>query len=47
MQDRYTGDIGDYGKRGLLHCLAVAGPRVGVNWYRTPDESHNEGENSI
>lgn len=42
MQDRYTGDIGDYGKLGLLRCLEVAGLRVGVNWYRTPDEDHNE-----
>ena len=42
MQDRYTGDIGDYGKLGLLRCLAAAGLRVGVNWYRTPDEDHNE-----
>lgn len=42
MQDRYTGDIGDYGKLGLLRCLAATGLRVGVNWYRTPDEDHNE-----
>ena len=42
MQDRYTGDIGDYGKLGMLRYLAAAGPRVGVNWYRTPDEDHNE-----
>ena len=42
MQDRYTGDIGDYGKLGMLRCLAAAGFRVGVNWYRTPDEDHNE-----
>ena len=42
MQDRYTGDIGDYGKLGLLRCLAAAGLRVGVNWYRTSDEDHNE-----
>lgn len=42
MQDRYTGDIGDYGKLGLLRCLAASGLRVGVNWYRTPDEDHNE-----
>ena len=42
MQDRYTGDIGDYGKLGLLRCLAAAGLRVGVNWYRAPDEDHNE-----
>ena len=42
MQDRYTGDIGDYGKLGMLRCLATTGLRVGVNWYRTPDEDHNE-----
>lgn len=42
MQDRYTGDICDYGKLGLLRCLAATGLRVGVNWYRTPDEDHNE-----
>lgn len=42
MQDRYTGDIGDYGKLGLLRRLAAAGLLVGVNWYRTPDENHNE-----
>ena len=42
MQDRYTGDIGDYGKLGLLRCLAAAGLRVGVHWYRTSDEDHNE-----
>lgn len=42
MQDRYTGDIGDYGKLGLLRCLAASGLRIGVNWYRTPDEDHNE-----
>ena len=38
MQDRYTGDVGDFGKYGLLRCLR--GPdaealRLGVVWYRT------------
>ena len=42
MQDRYVGDIGDYGKLGLLRSLAAAGLLIGVNWYRTPDENHNE-----
>lgn len=42
MQNRYTGDIGDYGKLGLLRYLRATGLRVGVNWYLTPDESHNE-----
>ena len=41
MQDRYTGDIGDFGKLGLLRRLTSAGFSVGVNWYRTPDETHN------
>lgn len=41
MQDRYTGDIGDFGKLGLLRVLGAAGLSVGVNWYLTPDESHN------
>lgn len=41
MQDRYTGDIGDFGKLGLLRQLPPAGLSIGVNWYRTPDETHN------
>lgn len=41
MQDRYTGDIGDCGKLGLLRQLERAGLSLGVNWYRTPDETHN------
>ena len=31
MQDRYTGDIGDYGKLGMLRCLKATGLLVGVN----------------
>ena len=34
MQDRYAGDIGDYGKIGLLKALQTQGLSVGVNWYR-------------
>ena len=41
MQDRYTGDIGDFGKLGLLRQLERTGLSIGVNWYRTPDETHN------
>lgn len=41
MQDRYTGDIGDFGKLGLLRQLASTGLSIGVNWYHTPDETHN------
>ena len=41
MQDRYTGDLGDDSKLGILRALQTAGLSIGVNWYLTPDESHN------
>lgn len=41
MQNRYTGDIGDFGKLGLLRILQFAGLSVGINWYLTPDENYN------
>ena len=41
VQDRYTGDIGDFGKLGLLRWLSRTGLSIGVNWYRVPDEAHN------
>ena len=41
MQNRYTGDIGDFSKLGLLRALRAAGLSIGLNWYLTPDESHN------
>ena len=47
MQNRYTGDVGDFGKYGLLRALCLPegdrGPalRLGVVWYLTSDESHN------
>lgn len=51
MQDRYTGDIGDYGKYGLLRQLCGIHPkaadrlRLGVLWYR-PDPSTVTNENA-
>lgn len=41
MQNRYTGDIGDFGKLGLLRVLQESGLTIGVNWYLVPDENHN------
>lgn len=35
MQDRYVGDVGDFGKIGMLRQLEEAGLRIGVNWYLT------------
>ncbi len=39
MQDRYVGDVGDFGKYGLLRSLCRgdehgAALRLGVLWYR-------------
>ncbi|OQA08649.1 MAG: hypothetical protein BWY65_01406 [Firmicutes bacterium ADurb.Bin373] len=41
MQNRYAGDVGDFGKLGLLRCIAGLQCGIGVNWYLVPDESHN------
>ena len=41
MQDRYTGDIGDFGKLGFLRILQASGFSIGVNWYLVADEIHN------
>ena len=42
MQNRYAGDAGDFGKLGLLRQIAKTGLSVGVNWYLTNDETHND-----
>lgn len=54
MQDRYTGDVADFGKYGLLRAITrpgitkKGGPEtlnLGVVWYRHPDEKDtNNGE---
>ena len=48
MQDRYAGDVGDFGKFGLLRHLCGEMARdkhptltPGVIWYRVADETHN------
>lgn len=41
MQNRYAGDVGDFGKLGLLRFVAWSNLRIGVNWYLVPDESHS------
>src|SRR2546429_307924 len=46
MQDRYVGDVGDFGKYGLLRALLsplenAPALRVGVVWYLVPDGSAN------
>ena len=33
MKNQYIGDVGDYGKYGLLHFLKLSEINIGVNWY--------------
>lgn len=42
MQNRYAGDVGDFGKIGMLRCIEQCGVKIGVNWYLVEDESHNQ-----
>jgi hypothetical protein len=46
MQDRYSGDVGDFAKLGLLRqliqpCCLGSPLRIGVLWYLTENESGN------
>ena len=34
MQDNYIGDIGDYGKYGLLREVCAAAMSLSINWYK-------------
>ena len=43
MKNQYIGDIGDFGKYGLLRFLQASGIRTGVNWYLTPDDGRTDG----
>lgn len=44
MQDRYAGDVGGFGKLGMLRQIATTGLKIGVNWYLTykPEEHNND-----
>ena len=42
MQNRYVGDIGDFGKYGLLRAISGDPLRLGVVWYLFPDEPPKE-----
>ena len=47
MQNRYTGDIGDFGKFLLLKHLFPNAP-IATIWYLYPDESHNtDGSHTV
>ena len=44
MKNQYVGDIGDYGKYGLLRFLAKNGIKIGVNWYVTENDGSSDGK---
>lgn len=44
MKDQYTGDIGDYGKYGLLRFLSENGAGIFVNWYLSEDDGSADGK---
>lgn len=41
MQNRYVGDVGDFGKYALLRIIGQTNLKLGVNWYLVPDENQN------
>jgi len=44
MQDRYTADVGDFGKYALLNALSGTDVRLGVMWYlNSVEESNADG----
>lgn len=43
MKNQYFGDIGDYGKYGLLRFLAGHELTIAVNWYLTRNDQSNDG----
>lgn len=44
MKNQYVGDIGDYGKYGLLRFLLQRGIKIGVNWYLTGNDGTEDGK---
>ena len=43
MKNQYVGDIGDYGKYGLLRFLTNHGIKIGINWYLTENDGSSDG----
>jgi hypothetical protein len=44
LQNKYAGDVGDFGKLGLLRQISDFGLSIGVNWYLMPDDGNNDGK---
>lgn len=43
MKNQYFGDVGDYGKYGLLRFISGRGVKIAVNWYLTEKDETNHG----
>ena len=46
MKNQYFGDVGDFGKYGLLTELASGPLKLGVNWYLTMDDTKSDGKHT-
>lgn len=44
MKNQYFGDVGDYGKYGLLRFFAERDVSIAVNWYLTEDDGSSDGK---
>lgn len=44
MKNKYFGDVGDFGKYGLLSMILGTGLRLGINWYLTEDDYNTDGK---
>ena len=44
MQDAYVGDIGDYGKYGLLRMISSTSLYLAINWYKVNPSRANKQE---
>lgn len=51
MQNRYTGDVGDFGKYGLLRWIVQQNEpkhlRLGIHWYLAAPENNNDGGSRV
>ncbi|WP_400204255.1 hypothetical protein [Candidatus Methanomassiliicoccus intestinalis] len=48
MQNKYVGDVGDFGKYGMLRFLVSTcnNLKIGVNWYLVDDEDTTDGKHT-
>lgn len=44
MKNQYFGDVGDFGKYGLLSAICESKLRLGINWYLTNNDEKTDGK---